>query len=716
MKNTLKVPTLLFLTLVYSCSKGTGDLSLNQSSSSQKSCYSLKGTHLSTTTDLRAVTLPEGFDLTGLNSTGVKISSIDLSKTVGLTTKMLNDADSTMGDLILPTGFDMTGFSASGKSLYNVDLSNTINLQASSLNGATKLDNITLPPSFNLSGLDATGMTLEDMNFKNTTGLTVKMLNDATLKGKIVLPDNFNVSTLDLTGAMISTDFTNTVGLTIGILDTATRFTGKIPAGLDISTIDFNNAETGTLDFPNQKYMGVDFSQTTGINFDIYMALARCTVHWIGMTTTRITSSCNTLPPLDVSAENFSAVSLYNMNLKSLVNFNGGHIQQSNEGLRNVVVPDGLDFTGYTGKEYIENVDLSNAINFTSTMFNNTNDLNNNTFPVMDFSGVNIWSTRWKNANLKNVTGLTAAQIHTPYVHPLVYPDGFDISGVDFSNVGSKADGVDFTNTTGMVVSQIENIIAIPALPGIIFPAVDVSTLDTTGKTVWRHDFSNTINFDVSMINAALSWIDSPIPDGTDLTGLNRPDMGSSNFSNGVNLPATEINKLAITHIPAGSDFSLYDPMTAESGTYKNVFGSTLYSEIPIFPVAQVNTFSKIDGLTLPSGYNLASFDPSGMSLVRKLNAKEATNFPISALDKGVDFKEFTPPDGLDVSSWNSTGKTISGWDLSQVKGLNANHLNNASNITAIKVPSDFDFTGVDFSSKSLYGADFSNLEQISCE
>ena len=104
------------------------------------------------------------------------------------------------------------------------------------------------------------------------------------------------------------------------------------------------------------------------------------------------------------------------------------------------------------------------------------------------------------------------------------------------------------------------------------------------------------------------------------------------------------------------------------------------------------------------------------MSLVRKLNAKEATNFPISALDKGVDFKEFTPPDGLDISSWNSTGKTITGWDLSQVKGLNVNHFKNASNITGIKVPSDFDFTGVDFNSKSLYGANLANLVKTSCD
>lgn len=712
--------TIVILTLIgflNSCSQAPGELDLALStSSSSENCYSLKGSHLSTASDLSYITLPSGFDLTGFNSTGVTFSNINVSNTKGLSVQMLNNANSTLRDIILPAGFDMTGFNASGKKLINIDLSNTTNLNPTSFNGATELENITLPPNYNLTGLVTTGMVLEEMDFSNTSGLTIQMLNDATLSGDIKLPDGFDVTGLDLTGAIISTDFTNTVGLTIGILDNATYFGGKIPAGLDISSLDYANAETGTLDFPNQKYLGVDFSQTTGINFDIYMALARCTVYWIGMTSTRITSSCNTLPPLDVSAENFSGVSLYNMNLKSLVNFDGGHIQQSNEGLRNVIVPDGLDFTGYTGKEYIENVDLTTAINFTSTMFNNTSDLNNNTFPVMDFSGVNIWSTRWKNANLKNVTGLTAAQIHTPYVNPLVFPDGFDISGVDFSKTGSKADGVDFTNTTGMVVSQIENIISIPALPGIIFPAVDVSTLDTTGKPVWRHDFSNTINFDVSMINAALSWIDSPIPDGTDLTGLNRPDMGSSNFSNGVNLPATEINKLAITHIPAGSDFSLYDPMTAESGTYKNVFGSTLYSEIPIFPVAQVNTFSKIDGLTLPSGYNLASFDPSGMSLVRKLNAKEATNFPISALDKGVDFKEFTPPDGLDISSWNSTGKTITGWDLSQVKGLNVNHFKNASNITGIKVPSDFDFTGVDFNSKSLYGANFANLVKTSCD
>ncbi|MBC74771.1 MAG: hypothetical protein CME64_02030 [Halobacteriovoraceae bacterium] len=98
-------------------------------------------------------------------------------------------------------------------------------------------------------------------------------------------------------------------------------------------------------------------------------------------------------------------------------------------------------------------------------------------------------------------------------------------------------------------------------------------------------------------------------------------------------------------------------------------------------------------------------------------------------LSSVLDLRHVKLPDGFDMSGFDSTRVSLSNMDLfktknlavqmlelREVRGLTADHINNASNVSMLKYPKDFDFTGVNFTSKSLYGADFSNLQHIGCE
>ena len=697
------------------CSQAPGELELsNKNASVDSSCYSLKGSSLSTASYLSNVIFPDGFDMSGFNSTGVSLQGLDLSKTKGLTVQMLSNAASSISGIILPPSFDMTGFDANGKTLSNIDLSDTQNLSAASFNGATRLYNITLPSGFNLTGLNTSGMTLAKMNLKNTTGLTVQMLNDAQLEGEILLPDGFNVTGLDLTGQNHATDFSNTVGLTIEMLDNSTVFSGKIPPGLDISNLDYSNAVSGTMASPIQKYIKVDFSQAVGIDLDIFLALARCDIIKVYLDPIK-DHSCNILPSFDVSLESFSGYELHNMNLKSMINLTGVHIQDSDSGLQEVHAPlSGIDFTGYTGKFFLEMVDLSNSTNLTASMINNTDYMRATVFPAMDFTGVTRNFSFFDDADFSNVTNLTAAQINnnTFGFKNYILPDGFDISGVDFT--GCDMDYGDYSNTVGMTASQVEKIIgsAPNTFTPVVLPAVDLSTLDTTGLTLWNIDFSNTINFNASHLSNATGLSRLILPTGMDLSGLTLSTSTLQDFKVATNFPASQVNMATVQNLPLGTDLSLLTPTTySNKDSAGNVFPT-----YPSLSIAQINALTYIDYTTLPDDYDLTGFDPSGLSGINRFDAYKAKNFPISALNKGIDFKYFTPPKDFDISSWDSTGKSMQGWDLRDVKGLSMNHLANASSISQVKLPNDFDFTGAYFNNAILSQIDLSNLQPVSCE
>lgn len=744
------------------CSQQPGQLNLAKTfSKAEKACYKINASTLSTAS-LKNVVIPDGLDVSNLNTSGQDMENADFSKAKGLTAFQLNAA-SDIRFIKLPPNMDMSGFNGAGKDLQGIDFSQTRNLSASSLSGATSIQQIKLPDGFDLTGLDTTGMNIYGVDFTNTTGLTTAMLNSAVNIRAIIFPPGFDmtgfspagknilytdfsqttnftaqmlneadynhesspppiippgldVSTLDLTGIKTKIDLSQSTGLTIEILDTAERFLGKIPPGLDVSNLDIGNSYTGSVGNPYPKYRKVDFSQAIGFDLDIYLALARCNFNshrpW-----ERSFSNCNTLPPFDVGSETFTSQTLASMHLPNLVNFTGAHISEA-DGIERVTLPSNVDFSSYTGAAYLLESDLSTVQNMTSAMINSTDYLNYSILPPMDFTGVNKDFDRLDGADLRNVTNLSVAQVNnfSNSLESIWFPNGFNVSGVNFAN--SRFEDVDLSNVVGMTSSQVYQILDTILVKNVKFPAVDLTGITSpTGKPLTDIDFSLCTNFEVDLLNGATSIWGAKIPDGTDLSGLSLSSYQYIDLSNGVNFPPSMVNYIRSDYVPAGTDFSLYDPSIADSGTYTNTnYYGVKYTWMPDYSVAQINSFTDIHKVTLDSGFDLAGFDPSGMGSVEHFNIYDAVNFPISALNAGVDFTYFTPPKDFDISGWDSTGKTMKGWDLREVVGLTGEHLKNATDISDIKLPADFDYRGVDFGGKTIHDLSIQNLPEVSCD
>jgi uncharacterized protein YjbI with pentapeptide repeats len=269
-------------------------------------------------------------DFTGLTVVNRTFSGADLSKVTGLTDVMINTLawDAFTNGTILPA-MDVSTLNFGWLYIYGSDFTYTTGLNVGQLYPGIDLHNTVLP-AMDLTGLVVNGWNdFSGTDLTKVTGFTVAMLNAAGSVSGVKLPLGMNVTGLTRTD-LYRTDYSNTIGLTVPMLNASRFLPSKLPVMdvtgltiLELRETDLSNVtgfsiamlnaatDTNSLKLPVMDVTGltltnlstIDFSNTTGLT--------------MGMLVNATNIDYMTLPPMKYDFKNFNYVTGGNINTAS---------------------------------------------------------------------------------------------------------------------------------------------------------------------------------------------------------------------------------------------------------------------------------------------------------------------------------------------------------------------------------------------------------------